>query len=422
MSIDGYDGGGRILTHSGAGTLSITGLTMIHGYEYEVGGCVRSSGNLALDNVDVRYYTSVTYDTTSYVGGGGGVFVAGNLTMSRSAIAGNLAVAGQLGRAFGGGAYVLGSVDIRDSAITGNYVAAGSGLGNIGGITIVGRAPSTIVNSTISDNAAANNVGGIYAYSQLTLSNSTVSFNEATHGQSTPGAYFAGAPITINSSILSNNTWGDNIEFDLSLYYGSVSGTNNIIMGSNDSPPGTLTTDPHLQPLADNGGPTKTRAILATSAAVNAGSNVAGLSTDQRGPGFPRQSGSQVDIGAFEFQVPPPMTYTIGGTVAGLDGIGLILQQSGGDNLPDLRRWQFHVQYTGQRSHPVPRDCARAANFAEPDLRGGERRRRRGRRRCHRRCSHLHHPRLRRRRQRQWAGRKWAGVAAKWWRRPADRG
>lgn len=35
----------------------------------------------------------------------------------------------------------------------------------------------------------------------------------------------------------------------------------------------------------------------------------------------------------FEFGAPPPPTYTIGGTVSGLAGSGLVLQQDGGDNL-----------------------------------------------------------------------------------------
>lgn len=35
----------------------------------------------------------------------------------------------------------------------------------------------------------------------------------------------------------------------------------------------------------------------------------------------------------FEFGAPPPPTYTIGGTVSGLAGSGLVLQQSGGDDL-----------------------------------------------------------------------------------------
>jgi hypothetical protein len=54
-------------------------------------------------------------------------------------------------------------------------------------------------------------------------------------------------------------------------------------------------------------------ALLAGTPAVNAGSNPANLSTDQRGPGFPRQVG-QTDIGAFEFL--PPGTPTAAGTFA----------------------------------------------------------------------------------------------------------
>jgi hypothetical protein len=60
--------------------------------------------------------------------------------------------------------------------------------------------------------------------------------------------------------------------------------------------------------LAGNGGPTETMALLAGSAAIDAGNNALAfdrwrghvLSTDQRGPGFPRIVNGGVDIGAFE--------------------------------------------------------------------------------------------------------------------------
>src|SRR5207237_986994 len=54
--------------------------------------------------------------------------------------------------------------------------------------------------------------------------------------------------------------------------------------------------------LANNGGPTQTIALQATSPLVNAGSNPAALTTDQRGTGFVRVSGTAADIGAFEVQ------------------------------------------------------------------------------------------------------------------------
>jgi hypothetical protein len=61
-----------------------------------------------------------------------------------------------------------------------------------------------------------------------------------------------------------------------------------------------LSADPKLLPLAFNGGPTKTHALPEDSPAIAAGNNVAGLTTDQRGPGFPRSIAGATDIGAFE--------------------------------------------------------------------------------------------------------------------------
>lgn len=57
-------------------------------------------------------------------------------------------------------------------------------------------------------------------------------------------------------------------------------------------------TDPKLGPLADNGGPTRTRLPLAGSPALNAGDDAACPLFDQRG--VPRPSGTHSDIGAVE--------------------------------------------------------------------------------------------------------------------------
>jgi len=60
----------------------------------------------------------------------------------------------------------------------------------------------------------------------------------------------------------------------------------------------------NLSPLADNGGPTQTIALLAGSAAIDAGNTT--LTTDQRG--FKRPSGKAPDIGAFELLQDPAQT------------------------------------------------------------------------------------------------------------------
>ena len=75
-------------------------------------------------------------------------------------------------------------------------------------------------------------------------------------------------------------------------------------------------TNPQLNPLADNGGPTFTHSLLPYSPAVDRGKNFTAATTDQRGPGFvrtfaftnppiPDRTGDGTDIGAFEVQAQP---------------------------------------------------------------------------------------------------------------------
>src|SRR4029079_10316214 len=70
-----------------------------------------------------------------------------------------------------------------------------------------------------------------------------------------------------------------------------------------------------LWPLADNGGPTLTHALLPGSPAINAGDPAAAAGvdgvpmTDQRGAPFTRVYGGRIDIGAFELQ---PTDYILG--------------------------------------------------------------------------------------------------------------
>jgi hypothetical protein len=101
---------------------------------------------------------------------------------------------------------------------------------------------------------------------------------------------------------------------------GFTNGVNGDLAGSANAP-----LDPILGPLADNGGPTFTMALLHGSPALDAGSDALlqqpyNLKTDQRG--FPRRSGSHVDIGAFEFQYsghnanPPGHQLILSGTLA----------------------------------------------------------------------------------------------------------
>ena len=81
--------------------------------------------------------------------------------------------------------------------------------------------------------------------------------------------------------------------------------------------------DPLLAPLADNGGPTPTHALLPGSPAINQGSSTE--SNDQRGAPFVRNFGGGVDIGAYERQ-----------TVAGLS---LVVDTTSDESDGDYSSW-----------------------------------------------------------------------------------
>jgi hypothetical protein len=91
-------------------------------------------------------------------------------------------------------------------------------------------------------------------------------------------------------------------------------GSSGITNGVNNN---QVSANPRLGPLANNGGPTLTHALLAGSPALDAGDNTiatnAGLLTDQRGGGFTRivdgpdaDTTATVDVGAFEAQLSLP--------------------------------------------------------------------------------------------------------------------
>jgi hypothetical protein len=89
---------------------------------------------------------------------------------------------------------------------------------------------------------------------------------------------------------------------------GDGSGATGFANGANGDQVGTAVNpiDARLGPLADNGGPTQTHALLPGSAAIDKGDNTGVPATDQRGAGFRRTVGSATDIGAFEVQPPRP--------------------------------------------------------------------------------------------------------------------
>lgn len=211
---------------------------------------------------------------------------------------------------------------VSDSTISGNSTSAIASNSQYVGIegssgggakTFTQNGTVSFTNSTISGNTSTRSASAYYAYGYalgggifangvaLNLSNSTVAFNAAEQGS---GVYqYHPADININSTIVGDNSSSVGGP-DFSTHdTETVAGANNLITSVNANvsvPLDTLSTDPMLAPLANNGGPTLTHALLPHSPAIDAGSNAAALMFDQRGNGHPRVAGVAPDIGAFE--------------------------------------------------------------------------------------------------------------------------
>jgi CSLREA domain-containing protein len=195
-----------------------------------------------------------------------------------------------------------GTLAMTNVTISGNTTtngASGAGLANAGA--------TTATNVTISGNASAADGGGI-----LNLATGTLALNGATLANNIAPGLGAGirnlgasGAVTLRNTIVADRVAGDCSSTSTPAV---VSQGHNLALGTSCAltAPGDLpSTDPHLGPLAANGGNgLPTHALTAGSAAIDAGDNAACIATDARG--LSRPSGVQCDIGAFEVQVAPP--------------------------------------------------------------------------------------------------------------------
>jgi hypothetical protein len=233
-------------------------------------------------------------------GGASRVFLnlAGSLTLN------NLTIANGHSSADGGGVFNSGTLVVTNSTFVGNS-------GTIGGGAIVNSAAGTmaVTNCTFSGNVSASG-GAIHSDHGGTVTNSTFAGNSA--GTSAAGAAVLAnnSTITVTNSILASSTGlscgvsgsgvigngGDNISDDSSCGFGSSTGANGDTIGDGVNP---LLDSGGLQ---NNGGPTDTIALQATSPAVNAVPIANCPPTDQRGDPRPDpgDKSNACDAGAFE--------------------------------------------------------------------------------------------------------------------------
>jgi CSLREA domain-containing protein len=325
ITIDGANTYRVFYVNSGvAATLS--GLTIAHGYTSGNGGGIYNQGMLTVMS------STISANRTSGGGRyGGGIFNAGSSTL----IVRSSTFMGNRTDDRGGAIYnAAGTLTVADSTFTGNIAGYGAGVYSW-------VATATLNNSTFSGNSALS-MGGVYNnWGGMTVSNCTFSGNSATgtgNGQGIGGGFVSDGRATVLNSTFSGNSaaaagggffYSKTYTFSTLTLINTVianspaggdcytiagainTNLNNLVEDGSCSANGInfKTGDPQLGPLADNGGPTWTFALLSGSPALDAGDNATCAAPpvsgkDQRGE--PRNDG-QCDIGAFELNNQPPV-------------------------------------------------------------------------------------------------------------------
>ena len=172
----------------------------------------------------------------------------------------------------------------------------------------------------------------------MTVTSSTISGNSASAAAAAFGPIVVA--VTITNSIVAGNIGGRAGTGPAGRYEPRRQTASGTALGDshrrrdrdangNTDPGGPVNgfgVDPRLAPLADNGGPTQTQALLPGSPAINAGdpAAVAGMGGvplyDQRGAPWSRVVGGRLDIGAVESQPNPlPGDYNFDGLVDAAD-------------------------------------------------------------------------------------------------------
>jgi fibronectin-binding autotransporter adhesin len=291
-------------------------------FSYATGGALdlQSGGSVAGSTVQQNIALARAHTDGNSIGGG--INAVGNLSVEHSSVAGNFAAteaSAEQATAVGGGIFhQTGTLTLRRSAVANNGASAQShndaAEGGGGGVDAADTL--LVTNSTIAKNIAfadtsdtagkiATATGGGIKAEHVTLVAATIAGNASrTEGASIVslgGGVDVGTDLTITASILAGNTafTGPDCRSTSTTSHG-----HNLVRRPVECLPAPRPSDitgkpAKLGPLQDNGGPTQTMAIAATSPAFNQiPQAMCPAPFDQRG--LHRPQGPRCDIGAFE--------------------------------------------------------------------------------------------------------------------------
>jgi CSLREA domain-containing protein len=269
------------------------------------GESISISGNSVTGILSVDADASLSLNDLTITDGsassGGGVDNEGMLFVDNTTFSGNTTTS-----ANGGAILNDGTLVVTNSTFSGNSVVSGA---SGGAVYNDASASAAILNSTFSTNQAPAGFGGALsnAGTLLSITNTTFSGNtsSAAEGGAINNAGSADSVIVSNSILAGSSTSNDcagatvmnggyNIADDSTCGFGTSTGANGKTIGDSVTP--------LLESLANNGGPTETIGLMATSPAIDAIPIALCPLTDQRG--YPRpdvgDTSNACDIGALE--------------------------------------------------------------------------------------------------------------------------
>ncbi len=292
--------------------------------EFGQGGAIDNAGTATAGG-------TLTIANSSFTGGlafqGGAINnIYGVLTVTGSNFQNNIGTEG-------GAIFNNATATVTGSTIANNIAHDGGGIAN--DLTEVPNQIGTLLltNSTVADNSGGNDGGGLNSAGTTTIVNSTIAYNTVIPGGPGGGIDVSSGTTTLYNTIVADNTAGTGStatpndvggtlasasEYNL---IGSIGG--GLTNGVNDNivKPSVI----GLAPLANNGGPLETVALLSTSPAMNAGADsITGVTIptlDERGavsgPAGGLNAGATIDMGAYQASSSYLVNTIADGTTAG---------------------------------------------------------------------------------------------------------
>ena len=240
-----------------------------------------------MTNSTVSGNTAESSSSTDYPYSGGGIYNTGStVTLTNSTVSGNTADSSSTRFSYSGGGICNtdGTVILTNSTVSGNTADSSS-------------SPASYYGGTYSG-------GGIYhAGGTVTLQSSIISGNMATGSNTaTATSIYKGNEIckysgTIIAAVY--NLFGERSENSANAFFNFMPGSIDVTATSDGTNP-TALSDILNTTLADNGGLTRTHALVPDSPAIDLDTVCCtDLNEDQRG--YTRPVGSGCDVGAYEY-------------------------------------------------------------------------------------------------------------------------